>query len=958
MKKHIVALIAVLALLVSALPLQAFAAGTFPGITVNEGASTSVIEKNGAGRLSLTIEPARRSEERCEVVFVNDDGRTVGEQTITLENTTASNRFVTVTIDAAGMGLSVGEYTARCWIESKNQSTSRWEVSPDYEDFDFEVVNSRCGTSHSLKKISEEKATCCKVGTIKYECTVCGHVSLEETPMTDHAYELDLTKPYDKPTASSAGEGTYVCQTCKMAGITTTKIDAIPVSARVKITSHPQNLSIVGGKTARFTVVATGMELTHQGIKMTYQWEMKPKGGSWADILGADKAYYQTVCSPTVHESEFRCKVIDIFGNVETSHAATLIMSDLLSITKQPEDAWAYDGQKATVSVKATGLGLKYAWYVKDTTDSDFWKSTITSSTYSVTMSSARDGRQVYCLITDGNGSTIKSDTVTLTTCYPAKIIQQPVDVEALENDTVVFSVVATSDRPLTYRWYYRNKGTTTWKESECTDAVYATTLTAERDGREVYCKITDGYGNTISSNVAKMKIVEVAIIQQPKSVAAYAGDMATFSVEAIGVELEYQWYYRNAGTSTWKKGGINDPSYTTEMTTARDGRQIRCVITDKYGHKVTTDTVSMSLKVTLGISSMSVKNKAYSGEKVQLSVKATGEGLSYAWYFQNPGESGWTKSTIKSSTYSLTMNAANDGRKVYCAVTDTYGNVVESPVVTLDTLFKPVIVLQPANQTGSAGSTVTFSVTATGEGTLKYQWYYRNAGTSTWKVATSTSDTYTTDLTAARNGRQVRCVVADEYGNTVTSNSATMMLTPVKITDQPDSVTASAGSTVTFSVTATGEGTLKYQWYYKNAGSSSWKAGGSTTNTYTTEMTASRDGRQVRCVVTDENGSSVISDAATMKLPALKITQQPKNKKAAAGTTVTFSITAAGDGPLTYQWYYKNKNGDSWKKGASTSDTYTVDVTEERDGRRFYCKVTDVNGKSVSSDKVTLTVD
>lgn len=91
-----------------------------------------------------------------------------------------------------------------------------------------------------------------------------------------------------------------------------------------------------------------------------------------------------------------------------------------------------------------------------------------------------------------------------------------------------------------------------------------------------------------------------------------------------------------------------------------------------------------------------------------------------------------------------------------------------------------PTITSQPSNQTVTAGSTATFSVTATSSGgALSYQWQRStNSGGSWSNVSTGTggtSATYTTATTTvgggnANNGDQYRCNVTDSNGTTATS--------------------------------------------------------------------------------------------------------------------------------------------------------------------------------------------
>jgi len=81
-------------------------------------------------------------------------------------------------------------------------------------------------------------------------------------------------------------------------------------------------------------------------------------------------------------------------------------------------------------------------------------------------------------------------------------------------------------------------------------------------------------------------------------------------------------------------------------------------------------------------------------------------------------------------------------------------------------------ITTQPAGQTVTTGQTATFTVAATGTGTLSYQW---NKGGTAIIGATSTS--YTTPATiAADNGSQFAVTVTNGTG-TVTSSAATLIL-------------------------------------------------------------------------------------------------------------------------------------------------------------------------------------
>ena len=84
-------------------------------------------------------------------------------------------------------------------------------------------------------------------------------------------------------------------------------------------------------------------------------------------------------------------------------------------ITAQPQSvSVSAAGEKAKVSVTAQGEGLTYQWYYLNAGAGSYVKSSIKSSVYSVSMQEAWDGRQLYCVVTDANGNTVKSGTAML----------------------------------------------------------------------------------------------------------------------------------------------------------------------------------------------------------------------------------------------------------------------------------------------------------------------------------------------------------------------------------------------------------------------------------------------------------------------------------------------------------------------------------------------------------------
>src|SRR5438552_3986516 len=241
-----------------------------------------------------------------------------------------------------------------------------------------------------------------------------------------------------------------------------------------------------------------------------------------------------------------------------------------------------------------------------------------------------------------------------------------------------------------------------------------------------------------------------------------------------------------------------------------------------------------------------------------------------------------------------------------------------------------PAITTQPASQTVSTGQTATFTVTATGTAPLSYQW--QKNGTA---IGAATTASYTTSATTASdNGDQFTVVVSNAVGS-VTSRPAALTVNAVlvapTITTQPASQTVTAGQRAAFTVTATGTAPLSYQWQ-KNGTT----IVGATAASYTTPATTIADNGDQFTVVVSNAAGSVTSNAAALTVNAAPvaptITTQPASQTVTAGQTATFTVTATGTAPLSYQW---QKNGTAI--GAATAASYTTPATTAADsGAQF----------------------
>src|SRR5205807_2200529 len=154
-------------------------------------------------------------------------------------------------------------------------------------------------------------------------------------------------------------------------------------------------------------------------------------------------------------------------------------------------------------------------------------------------------------------------------------------------------------------------------------------------------------------------------------------------------------------------------------------------------------------------------------------------------------------------------------------------------------------------------------------------------------------------------------------------SSPSAQQVNPVApaITTQPASQMVGTGQTATFTVTATGTAPLSYQWQKNGTAISA-----ATVASYTTSATTASDNGDQFTVVVSNALASVTSSAAVLTvnaaLVAPTITTQPASQTVSTGQTATFTVTATGTAPLSYQW---QRNGTAIGAATTASDRKSV---------------------------------
>jgi len=585
------------------------------------------------------------------------------------------------------------------------------------------------------------------------------------------------------------------------------------------------------------------------------------------------------------------------------------------SITAQPHSQSVAVGANAQFSVGASGLApILYQWQFNGANIANGTNATLTLNSVQ-----PGNGGNYVVTVTNNIGSSTSAVAV-LTVLVPPAFTVQPLSRTNVMGTIAMFSANASGSAPLSYQWQL-NGGNIIGG----TDPMLTLGNVQPGDAGNYRVVVTNSVGAATSAVAVLTVLVPPNITSQPQSRTNVVGTSAGFNVSANGTApLNYQWQFNGANI-----GGATGTSLTLAGVQTSDGGNYSVVVTNSGG-SVTSAVAILTVLVPPAITAQPQSRTNVVGTSAGFSVTATGTApLSYQWQLN-----GLNISSATGGTLTLSSVQATDGGN-YSVVVTNLGGSVTSAVAVLTVWLPPSITSQPQSRTNVVGTSATFNVAANGTVPLSYQWQFNGVN-----IGGATGSSLSIDGVQPSDAGSYTVVVTNLGGSVSSAAAVLTVLVPPAISSQPQSRTNVSGTVASFSVAATGTAPLSYQWQLGGG-----NIVGATSPSLILNNVQLSDAGDYSVVVTNGAGSVTSASATLTVWASPTITAQPQSRTNVVGTPGTFSVTATGTAPLSYQWRFNGANIAN-----ATGSNLTLSNIQATDAGNYSVVLTNIAGITISA--------
>ena len=484
-----------------------------------------------------------------------------------------------------------------------------------------------------------------------------------------------------------------------------------------------------------------------------------------------------------------------------------------------------------------------------------------------------------------------------------------------LEGAALSLAVVATPGLPVTYRW--RKNGVNIPGATSSSYSI-ASLLLSDAGNFDV---VVTSLAGSVTSSVAQVTVSArpPSITSQPTlpSLSMTAGETYQLAVSASGTP---QYAYQ------WMKNGLVVPGETADRLSfaplaVSHAGAYSVKVSNAAGFVVSNSVnVAVLTRPAFTFNLPTAPISLVAGSSRMIYVLATGVPVpTYQWRKNGVNIPGATL------YYYVALAGTVEGANTYDVVITNSAGSATSATATVTTNVPATVASAPAARNVVAGQSASFSVTAAGTGPFTYQWLKNGL-----VIAGATNSTYSVAAASAADAGAYSVRVTNAVG-TVTSVAAPLSVLGFSLDLPTAPISLTAGGARMIYVLATGVPVPTYQWRKNGV-----NIPGATLYYYTVLAGTTEGANTYDVVITNSAGSATSATATvTTNVPAT-VASAPAARNVVAGQSASFSVTAAGTGPFTYQWL---KNG--LVIAGATNSTYSVAAASAADAGAYSVRVT-----------------
>lgn len=303
----------------------------------------------------------------------------------------------------------------------------------------------------------------------------------------------------------------YTCVITGLCGSQTSNPGGFFVSS-IQITSQPQDAEVCAGREAVMNVVASA---NAPGVQFTYQWMKDGRPITNSSSITGTTTNTLRLINPTASDAgTYTVMVTGTGGANIISNSATLTILNKPEVTTQPANVRICEGSTASMTIVATGGGLRYQWQASGV---DIPGATGTSVTVPDVPANF-NGAKVTCIVTNNCGNTTTNEAL-LTVDPKPFIVEQP------SNKGVDFggklTLTVRADNAVRYQWTLNGTDI-----PGATNATYEVRNVVMTDQGRYTVKITNDCGS-VESQVAQIQVGPTSV-EEESILAGYSIGSAT----------------------------------------------------------------------------------------------------------------------------------------------------------------------------------------------------------------------------------------------------------------------------------------------------------------------------------------------------------------------------------------------------------------------------------------------